>query len=155
LRSPRKQAGESVRSPRYPLASTKGERFPFIASEATAFFLRDAPADPVDTFLAITVGLASIERLCFDYLDLLDSRHMAACIDRRRVTQPVLERSARDDARRELVVPAIAEPAFGWRLASCLQRPLGDAVAAMVRIEYRHERNCSDRFCAAGSSAHG
>ena len=64
----------------YPLASAKGERFPFVASEATAFFLGDAPADPVDTFLAITFGLASIERLCFDYLDLLGLPElMATC----------------------------------------------------------------------------
>jgi hypothetical protein len=41
---------------------------------------------------------------------------------------------------RELVVPAIAEPAYGMAiLASCLQRPLDDAVAAMVRIVSRHE----------------
>jgi sugar (pentulose or hexulose) kinase len=128
-------------APAYPLASTKGERFPFIASEATAFFLRDAPADPVDTFLAITVGLASIERLCFDYLDLLGFPTHG----RLALTGGGSRSRFWNDLRatmlgRELVVPAIAEPAFGMAvLASCLQRPLGDAVAAMVRIEYRHE----------------
>jgi sugar (pentulose or hexulose) kinase len=125
----------------YPLASTKGERFPFIASEATAFFLRGAPADPVDMFLAITFGLASIERLCFDYLGLLGFPTNG----RLSLTGGGSRSRFWNDLRatmlgRELVVPAIAEPAFGMAiLASCLQRPLDDAVAAMVRIESRHE----------------
>jgi sugar (pentulose or hexulose) kinase len=125
----------------YPLASAKGERFPFIASEATAFFLRQTPAEPVETFLAITFGLASIERLCFDYLDMLGF----PIHGRLSLTGGGSRSRFWNDLRatmlgRELVVPAIAEPAFGMAvLASCLQRPLGDAVAAMVRIESRHE----------------
>ena len=125
----------------YPLASAKGERFPFIASEATAFFLPKTPADPVGTFLAITFGLASIERLCFDYLDL-QGFPTDGLIS---LTGGGSRSRFWNDLRatmlgRGLVVPAIAEPAFGMAiLASCLQRPLDDAVAAMVRIESRHE----------------
>ncbi|WP_375415319.1 FGGY-family carbohydrate kinase [uncultured Bradyrhizobium sp.] len=125
----------------YPLAAAKGERFPFIAGEATAFFVREAPADPVDTFLALTFGLAAIERLCFDYLDLLGF----PAHGRLSLTGGGARSRFWNDLRatmlgRELVVPAIAEPAFGMAiLASCLQRPLDDAVAAMVRIASRHE----------------
>ncbi|MDP3689773.1 FGGY-family carbohydrate kinase [Bradyrhizobium sp.] len=125
----------------YPLASAKGERFPFIASEATAFFLPEAPTDPVDKFLGITLGLASIERLCFDYLDLLGF----PTDGRLSLTGGGTRSRFWNDLRatmlgRELVVPAVAEPAFGMAiLASCLQRPLDDAVAAMVRIKSRHE----------------
>lgn len=125
----------------YPLASAKGERFPFVASEATAFFLGEAPADPVDTFLAITFGLASIERLCFDYLDLLG----LPTHGRLSLTGGGSRSRFWNDLRatmlgRELVIPAIAEPAFGMAvLASCLQRPLDHAVSAMVRIASRHE----------------
>jgi D-ribulokinase len=125
----------------YPLASAKGERFPFIAGEATAFFVREIPADPVDTFQAITFGLASIERLCFDYLDLLGFPTHG----RLSLTGGGSRSRFWNDLRatmlgRELVVPAIAEPAFGMAvLAFCLERSLNDAVAAMVRIESRHE----------------
>ena len=134
----------------YPLASAKGERFPFVAGEAEPFFLPRPPADPVDTFLAITFGLASIERLCFDYLDLQGFP----------IQGPISLTGGGARSRfwnelratmlgRELVVPAVAEPAFGMAiLASCLKRPLDEAVAAMVRIEARHTPN-SQRADAA------
>jgi sugar (pentulose or hexulose) kinase len=92
-------------------------------------------------FLAITFGLASIERLCFDYLHLFGFPTHG----RLSLTGGGSRSRFWNDLRatmlgRELEVPAIAEPAFGMAiLASCLQRPLHDAVAAMVRIESRHE----------------
>jgi D-ribulokinase len=65
LAAPRQPA----RAIAYPLAST-GERFPFVASDAEAFTLGDSP-DEVDRYASILQGVAYIERLCFDYLDLL------------------------------------------------------------------------------------
>ncbi|WP_228010640.1 FGGY-family carbohydrate kinase [Nonomuraea phyllanthi] len=53
----------------YPLVS-RGERFPFAAPEAESFTLGD-PADDVERYAAILLGAAFVERLCFDYLDLL------------------------------------------------------------------------------------
>ena len=53
----------------YPLVS-KGERFPFVAAEAHRFTLGE-PADDVDAYAAVLRGVAFVERLCFDYLDLL------------------------------------------------------------------------------------
>lgn len=53
----------------YPLAG-HGERFPFHAPEATGFFLGE-PRDELDRYAALLQGVAFIERLCFDYLDLL------------------------------------------------------------------------------------
>ncbi|MFG1704713.1 FGGY-family carbohydrate kinase [Nonomuraea sp. M3C6] len=53
----------------YPLVS-RGERFPFDAPEAETFTLGD-PADDVERYAAILLGAAFVERLCFDYLDLL------------------------------------------------------------------------------------
>lgn len=50
----------------YPLAGT-GERFPFVAPEATAFAL-SAPTDQVGRFSAILQGISLIERLAFDTL---------------------------------------------------------------------------------------
>ncbi|WP_245266980.1 FGGY-family carbohydrate kinase [Saccharomonospora piscinae] len=53
----------------YPLFS-RGERFPFVAPEAERFTL-GTPADDVDAYAALLRGVACVERLCFDYLDLL------------------------------------------------------------------------------------
>ncbi|SDK17184.1 FGGY-family carbohydrate kinase [Nonomuraea jiangxiensis] len=53
----------------YPLVS-RGERFPFAAPEAETFTLGE-PADDVERYAAILLGAAFVERLCFDYLDLL------------------------------------------------------------------------------------
>ncbi|HWC79308.1 MAG TPA: FGGY family carbohydrate kinase [Pseudonocardiaceae bacterium] len=50
----------------YPLAGT-GERFPFVAPEATGFALT-APTDPAGRFSAILQGISLIERLAFDTL---------------------------------------------------------------------------------------
>ena len=53
----------------YPLLS-KGERFPFQAAEAEGFML-GTPSDEIDLYAALLQGVSFIERLCFDYLDLL------------------------------------------------------------------------------------
>ncbi|MEV0597109.1 FGGY-family carbohydrate kinase [Nonomuraea cavernae] len=53
----------------YPLVS-RGERFPFDAPEAEGFTLGHV-SDDVERYAAILRGAAYIERLCFDYLDLL------------------------------------------------------------------------------------
>ncbi|MQA03194.1 MAG: carbohydrate kinase [Streptosporangiales bacterium] len=56
----------------YPLAASRGERFPFVAPEATGFVIGDA-VDDVDLYAALVQGIAYVERLCFDYLDLLQA----------------------------------------------------------------------------------
>lgn len=53
----------------YPLVS-RGERFPFDAPDAETFTLGE-PSDDVERYVAILLGAAFVERLCFDYLDLL------------------------------------------------------------------------------------
>jgi D-ribulokinase len=53
----------------YPLVS-RGERFPFTAPHAEGFVL-GTPADEADEYAALLQGVALVERLCFDYLDLL------------------------------------------------------------------------------------
>jgi len=50
----------------YPLAG-RGERFPFVATGA-ARFCSGTPADEVEKFASILLGLACVERLCFDLL---------------------------------------------------------------------------------------
>ena len=53
----------------YPLVSA-GERFPFVAPKAQGFAL-GGDGSEADRFAAILQGVGYIERLCFDYLDLL------------------------------------------------------------------------------------
>ena len=53
----------------YPLASS-GERFPFSDPDARRFLLGE-PANDADLFAALLQGVAYIERLSFDYLDML------------------------------------------------------------------------------------
>ncbi len=58
----------------YPLASP-GERFPFLAPDATAFTL-GTPASEADGWAAVLQGVAFTERLCLDYL-----HHLGAPMD--------------------------------------------------------------------------
>jgi sugar (pentulose or hexulose) kinase len=53
----------------YPLAS-RGERFPFTAPDAEGFVL-GAPTGEIDLYAALLQGVAFVERLCFDSLDML------------------------------------------------------------------------------------
>jgi len=53
----------------YPLAG-RGERFPFHAPQAEPFLLGTADDDAA-MFGALLLGVACVERLCFDYLDFL------------------------------------------------------------------------------------
>ncbi|MFI6477143.1 FGGY-family carbohydrate kinase [Nonomuraea sp. NPDC050663] len=53
----------------YPLLG-RGERFPFVAPEAEAFMIGE-PRDEAERFAAVLQGVGFVERLCFDYLDLL------------------------------------------------------------------------------------
>lgn len=67
----------------YPLTS-RGERFPFVAPAAEGFALLDraptplsrlgAVLDDATAFAAVALGVASIERLCVDLLDLSGAR---------------------------------------------------------------------------------
>ncbi|WP_282797716.1 FGGY family carbohydrate kinase [Streptomyces sp. CC224B] len=59
--------GEAVT---YPLVSNGGERFPFRAEGARPFTLGE-PRGEAGRFHAHLLGVACVERLCFDYLDLL------------------------------------------------------------------------------------
>jgi sugar (pentulose or hexulose) kinase len=65
----RARAYEDTEVLAYPLVS-RGERFPFAEPRAEAFML-GAPADEAEHFAALLLGVALVERLCFDVVDLL------------------------------------------------------------------------------------
>ena len=65
----RARAHEDTEVLAYPLVS-RGERFPFAAPRAEAFML-GSPAGEAEHFAALLLGVALVERLCFDAVDLL------------------------------------------------------------------------------------
>jgi sugar (pentulose or hexulose) kinase len=130
----------------YPLASGQGERFPFVAPAARGFFLDDPAGDALETYLALTNGLAAIERLCFDYLDLLGfPTGGRVSVTGGTSGNDQLNRVRATMLGRELIVPRVTEPAFGMAvLASSAARPLADAVAAMVGVACTYAPDAQD-----------
>ena len=118
----------------YPLHA-RGERFPFIAPEAEGFTL-DTPTDEADRYAALLQGVAFIERLCFDYLDLL-----GAPVDGPKVLTGGGAKSRywcqlrADVLGSPVTLPENAEAALGMAvLASAAGRPVAEAAGAMVRV---------------------
>ncbi|POX47568.1 carbohydrate kinase [Streptomyces sp. Ru71] len=120
----------------YPLVGDGGERFPFRAPRATAFTL-GGPAGRAEEFHACLLGVACLERLCFDYLD-----HLGAPVTGPlRLTgggarNPYWSRLRADVLGRPVQLPEQAESAVGMAVlaATASGAALKDAAAAMVRI---------------------
>jgi len=118
----------------YPLVS-RGERFPFVAPDAEAFTLGQ-PAGDGEHAAAILQGLAFVERLCFDYVDLLGAPTggdlsltggAARNAHWNRLRADVLGRRAR--------LLDCAESAFGMAvLAAARGGRLADAAERMVHV---------------------
>ncbi|MFJ9848400.1 FGGY-family carbohydrate kinase [Streptomyces sp. NPDC101150] len=121
----------------YPLVSTGGERFPFRAPDAEPFIIGEVTGRAAE-FHAYLLGLACLERLCFDYLDLLGApvdgpltltgggaRNRYWC----GLRADVLGRPVR--------LPEQAEGAIGMAVLAATSSGVGieDAAAAMVRID--------------------
>jgi D-ribulokinase len=118
----------------YPLVSA-GERFPFVAPQARGFLL-GAPADDGDHFAAVLQGVAFVERLCFDYLDLLGAPLDGYLILTGGATKSTYWCQLRADILdRPVTLPDTAEGALGMAvLAASPGREAADVAAEMVRI---------------------
>jgi D-ribulokinase len=119
----------------YPLASARGERFPFVAPDAEAFLLGE-PRDDAEWYAALLQGVGYVERLCFDYLASL-----GAPVDGDLLLTGGGARSRywcqlrADILGRPVTLPANAEPALGMALlAATPGRPPAEVAAEMVRI---------------------
>ncbi|MBK3579981.1 carbohydrate kinase [Streptomyces sp. MBT65] len=121
----------------YPLSSP-GERFPFLAPEATAFTL-GTPASEADRWAAVLQGVAFTERLCLDYL-----HYLGAPIDGPLTFTGGAARSAywnqlrADVLGRPARVPEQIEPALGMAVLAAYgtgaTASLVEAADRMVRI---------------------
>jgi sugar (pentulose or hexulose) kinase len=118
----------------YPLHG-RGERFPFIAPEAEGFSLGQ-PADEIDQYAALLQGVAFIERLCFDYLDLLGAPVGGPFVFTGGGAKSRYWCQWRADVLGSPVtLPENAEAALGMAvLAAAVGRKVADVAGAMVRI---------------------
>ena len=118
----------------YPLHG-RGERFPFIAPEAEGFTMGQ-PADEIDQYAALLQGVAFIERLCFEYLEMLGAP----------VSGPFLLTGGGAKSRywcqlradvlgSSVTLPENAEAALGMAiLAAAAGRKVSEVAGAMVRV---------------------
>ncbi|MFI6938044.1 FGGY-family carbohydrate kinase [Streptomyces sp. NPDC050418] len=119
----------------YPLVSTGGERFPFRAPEATGFVLGE-PATEAERFHAHLLGVAFVERLCFDYLDLLGAPvDGPLTLTGGGAKNPYWCRLRADVLGRPVLRPEQAEGAIGMAVLAATSSGVSvqDAAAAMVR----------------------
>lgn len=118
----------------YPLHA-RGERFPFVAPEAEGFTLGQ-PVDETDQYAALLQGVAFVERLCFDYLDLLGVPAIAPIILTGGGAKSRYWCQLRADVLGEPVaLPENAEAAFGMAiLAAAMGRKVADVAETMVRV---------------------
>jgi sugar (pentulose or hexulose) kinase len=118
----------------YPLVS-KGERFPFTAPDAEGFVL-GTPADEIDLFAALLQGVGFIERLCFDYLDLIGAPVEGELRFTGGATRNAYWCQLRTDILgRSVSLPENAEAAVGMAiLAASVGRRVADVAKEMVRI---------------------
>jgi sugar (pentulose or hexulose) kinase len=119
----------------YPLASARGERFPFVAPDAEPFRIGE-PRDDVETYASLLQGVAFVERLGFDHLSRL-----CADVGGRRVLSggaarvPYWSQLRADVMGRPVHLTESAEPAVGMAvLAAASEYGLRAAATAMVRV---------------------
>lgn len=118
----------------YPLI-TRGERFPFHAGDAETFMLGNPDTD-AGVFAALLLGVACLERLCFDRVTML-----GAPIDGRLTSTGGAARNEywtqlrADLLGRTVHIPDQPEPALGMAILASTSsgKSLAEAAATMVR----------------------
>jgi sugar (pentulose or hexulose) kinase len=120
----------------YPLV-TKGERFPFRAPDAEPFVLGNTPDDAA-MFGALLLGVACVERLCLDYLDLLGAPTEGPLSFTGGATRNRYWSQLRVDLLgRPVRLPTNPEPALGMAVLASTRagRSAAEAAGAMVRVD--------------------
>ncbi|MBO0890253.1 MAG: carbohydrate kinase, partial [Acidothermales bacterium] len=117
----------------YPLVS-RGERFPFVAPDAEAFLLGD-PVDEADRYAAVLQGVAFVERLCFDHLDLLGAPVGGPLSLTGGATRSRYWCRLRADVLgRPVLLPDNAEPALGMAVLAASGGGVAETAGRMVRV---------------------
>ena len=126
-------AHEPAEALAYPLAST-GERFPFVAPEAQGFSL-GGDGSEADRFAAVLQGVGYIERLCYDYLDLLGAPIGDVVLTGGAAKSEYWCQLRADILGRPVSLVENSEPALGMAvLAASPGRDAAGVAAEMVRV---------------------
>lgn len=117
----------------YPLTSD-GERFPFADQRARGFALGSSLSD-ADRFASVLQGVGYVERLCFDYLDMLGASSDGDLVLTGGATKNAYWSQLRADILgRPVILRENAEPALGVAiLAAGVGREASTVAAEMVR----------------------
>lgn len=118
----------------YPLLA-RGERFPFRAAAAETFVL-GTPADDAGMFAALLLGVACLERLCYDRILLLGAPSIENLTFTGGATRNEYWTQLRADLLgRHIQIPEQSEPALGMAILAATSggRCAKDVAAAMVR----------------------
>ena len=118
----------------YPLAAA-GERFPFVDPEARGFTI-GGDGSEADRFAAVLQGVGYVERLCYDYLELLGAPVGGDLLLTGGAARNEYWCQLRADILgRPVALPENSEPALGMAvLAASVGRDPADVAAEMVRI---------------------
>lgn len=118
----------------YPLAG-RGERFPFVALQATGF-AEGLPDEPAARFAAVLQGIALVERLAYDVLRALGADTSGPVTFSGGATaNPYWTRLRADVLGRQVLLPASVEAAVGSAvLAAAPPGELAATAERMVRI---------------------
>ncbi len=120
----------------YPLIS-RGERFPFSSPDAEGFML-GTPVDEIDLYAALLQGVAFVERLCFDSLDMLGAPIAGELTLTGGATRSHYWCQLRADILgRSVRLPENAEPALGMAIlaaAHSKKRSVADVAYETIRI---------------------
>jgi D-ribulokinase len=120
----------------YPLIRS-GERFPFLAAHARGFFPPEV-SDQVDSYAACLQGVALVERLGYDVLDMAAMTSGGAVYSTGGGSRSDVWMQCRADATgRTIHRPQCGESAFGAAVLAATTHYNGiiEAVAQMVRLE--------------------
>ncbi|MEU9617912.1 FGGY family carbohydrate kinase [Streptomyces sp. NPDC048155] len=133
------RAHEPARVVAYPLAGT-GERFPFVAPEATGFLIGE-PASDAEHWAALLTGVGLVERLCLDYLDLLGAQlYGRLTFTGGAVRSGYWSRLRADILGRPVYIPQYSEPALGMAVLAAYgaraTTTLQEAASRMVRLRH-------------------
>ncbi|MFC8826680.1 FGGY-family carbohydrate kinase [Streptomyces sp. NPDC057137] len=123
----------------YPLVS-RGERFPFLAPDATPFLLGE-PRSDADHWAALLQGVGHTERLCLDYLDHLGApQHGPLTFTGGGSRSAYWNQLRTDILGRSVHIPRHSEPALGMAVLAAYGAgaapTLADAAKRMVGLSH-------------------
>lgn len=123
----------------YPLVS-RGERFPFLAPDATPLLLGE-PRSDADHWAALLQGVAHTERLCLDYLDHLGApQHGPLTFTGGGSRSAYWNQLRTDILGRNVHIPRHSEPALGMAVlaayGAAAAPTLADAATRMVGLSH-------------------